>query len=68
MADVRINISDNGPLIVDGDIELIDVDGDKFETKQRISLCRCGKSTRKPFCDGAHKGNFESCVRAKDLD
>jgi CDGSH iron-sulfur domain-containing protein 3 len=65
MADVKIKVKDNGPLLVTGDIELIDMDGNKFETKNTVSICRCGLSMNKPFCDGAHRGEFESCVRAE---
>ncbi len=58
---------DNGAFRVTGDVELIDVDGNKFETKQAFSLCRCGLSQKLPFCDASHKGNFESCVRATQV-
>ncbi|MCJ7839391.1 CDGSH iron-sulfur domain-containing protein [Lederbergia sp. NSJ-179] len=50
-----------------GDVELMDADGNVFETKKVFSLCRCGLSSRKPFCDGTHKGNFDSCVRAEKV-
>ncbi|MBS4194575.1 CDGSH iron-sulfur domain-containing protein [Lederbergia wuyishanensis] len=67
MEKVQIKVMDNGSYRVSGDVELIDVDGNVFETKQVFSLCRCGLSSRKPFCDGTHKGNFESCVRAEKV-
>ncbi|MFE8702578.1 CDGSH iron-sulfur domain-containing protein [Cytobacillus sp. FJAT-54145] len=67
MSKVQIKVMDNGSLRVTGDVELIDVDGNVFETKQAFSLCRCGLSAKKPFCDGAHKGNFDSCVRAEKV-
>ncbi|CAM3431732.1 CDGSH iron-sulfur domain-containing protein [Aeromicrobium ponti] len=67
MSKVQIKVMDNGPLRVTGDVELIDVDGNKFETKQVFSLCRCGKSSKLPFCDGTHKGTFASCVRAEKV-
>lgn len=63
MAQIKVN--DNGSLRVTGDIELIDGEGNKIETKATFSLCRCGLSNNKPFCDGAHKGKFESEVRAE---
>jgi CDGSH-type Zn-finger protein len=65
MSDVKITVSDNGPLIVKGDIQLLDGEGKPLETKETIYLCRCGLSSNKPFCNGAHKkGDFESSVRA----
>ncbi|SFA97466.1 MULTISPECIES: CDGSH iron-sulfur domain-containing protein [unclassified Bacillus (in: firmicutes)] len=64
MSKVQIKVMDNGPLRVTGEVELIDVDGNVFETKQAFSLCRCGMSSKLPFCDGTHKGKFDSCVRA----
>lgn len=57
-------VNDNGSYRVTGDVELIDAEGNKFVTKQTFSLCRCGLSNNKPFCDGSHKGKFQSVVRA----
>lgn len=65
MPKVQIKVMDNGSFRVTGDVELIDAEGNKYETKPTFSLCRCGMSQKMPFCDGNHKGNFESCVRAK---
>ncbi|MGO4890581.1 CDGSH iron-sulfur domain-containing protein [Anaerobacillus sp. MEB173] len=62
---VTIKVNDNGSLRVTGDVELIDGEGNKIETKETFSLCRCGLSKKKPFCDGAHKGKFDSIVRAE---
>ncbi|HEY4552825.1 MAG TPA: CDGSH iron-sulfur domain-containing protein [Bacillaceae bacterium] len=67
MEKVTIKVMDNGSLRVTGDVELIDVDGNVFETKKTFSLCRCGLSNNKPFCDGTHKGKFDSCVRAEKV-
>ncbi|MDQ0213774.1 CDGSH-type Zn-finger protein [Oikeobacillus pervagus] len=61
-----IKVMNNGPLRVTGKIELVDTDGNAFDTKQTFSLCRCGLSDNKPFCDGSHKGKFESTVRAEE--
>jgi CDGSH-type Zn-finger protein len=61
----KITVRNNGSLFVQGEFELVDADGNVFETKPAISLCRCGLSDNKPFCDGSHKGNFESVVKAK---
>ena len=62
---ITIKVRDNGSLLVTGDVELVDAAGKVFETKPAFSLCRCGLSENKPFCDGSHKGNFESIVHAK---
>ncbi|MEH7345406.1 CDGSH iron-sulfur domain-containing protein [Bacillus sp. JJ1532] len=64
MTKVTIKVNDNGSYRITGDVDLIDAEGNKFETKQTFSLCRCGRSAKAPFCDGSHKGNFESVVRA----
>ncbi|MBU8879212.1 CDGSH iron-sulfur domain-containing protein [Bacillus sp. FJAT-29790] len=64
MSKVQIKVNDNGSYRITGDVELIDVEGNTFETKQTFSLCRCGMSSKAPFCDGTHKGKFESVVRA----
>ena len=53
---VKITIRPSGPYLVEGDVELTDVNGAKIDTsdKPRVALCRCGASVTKPFCDGAH--------------
>jgi CDGSH-type Zn-finger protein len=63
MSDVKIQARDNGPLLVQGAIQLQDGEGNTYETKEATYLCRCGLSMNKPFCDGAHKGKFESQTR-----
>ncbi|GEK21108.1 CDGSH iron-sulfur domain-containing protein [Cellulomonas xylanilytica] len=46
----------NGPLLVRGDVELVDADGTPIEKHRRtVALCRCGSSAIAPFCDGSHK-------------
>jgi CDGSH-type Zn-finger protein len=49
-----ITVSKDGPYYVVGHAELKDPDGNRPESKEHYTLCRCGKSTNKPFCDGAH--------------
>ena len=44
----------SGPIWVKGGIEIESADGEKYETRNRVTLCRCGKSQNKPFCDGVH--------------
>ncbi|KMZ40817.1 MULTISPECIES: CDGSH iron-sulfur domain-containing protein [Bacillales] len=64
MSNVTIKVMDNGPLRVTGNVELVDAEGNRFETKESFILCRCGLSSQKPFCDLTHKGKFESTTRA----
>ena len=68
MSDVKINIRDNGPFLVEGPITLVDAEGNAYpldSSKPAIALCRCGASANRPFCDGSHKGcGFESADRA----
>ena len=52
LEDPRLDIS--GPLYVKGNIPVKDAQGHFYETRNRQTLCRCGKSCNKPFCDGAH--------------
>jgi CDGSH-type Zn-finger protein len=59
MAVVKITVKKNGPLRVEGpegSIELVDADGAPYDLtgKSAFSLCRCGGSVTKPFCDGTH--------------
>ncbi|TQR36764.1 CDGSH iron-sulfur domain-containing protein [Brevibacillus brevis] len=63
---VTIKINDNGSIRVTGEVELLDGAGDKYDAGSSFSLCRCGQSEKKPFCDGTHKKvGFESAPRAK---
>lgn len=71
MAATRITVMNNGSLRVEGDFEIVDVEGRPFGLagRTRVSLCRCGQSTRKPFCDSTHKTcGFQSMVVAFDLE
>ncbi len=43
-----------GPLWVRGGIPIESADGTTYEIRNRVTLCRCGKSSNKPFCDGSH--------------
>ena len=70
MATTKITVSNDGPLIVEGEFGLVDQDGKSFGLggRTRLSLCRCGHSERKPFCDGSHKrAAFQSVVQAHEL-
>jgi CDGSH-type Zn-finger protein len=44
----------SGPIHVRGGVEIIGADGVAWETRNRVTLCRCGQSKSKPFCDGTH--------------
>lgn len=54
MPEVTIEVRRNGPLIVNGPVELKNADGKLYPVQEKIALCRCGASTTKPFCDGTH--------------
>jgi 3-phenylpropionate/trans-cinnamate dioxygenase ferredoxin subunit len=65
MADGTIQILRNGPYIVAGSVELLDANGKKVQTSEKFALCRCGASTKKPFCDGTHsKIGFQAAEAA----
>jgi uncharacterized Fe-S cluster protein YjdI len=51
----EIDIIPNGPLRVSGPITIKGPDGEQTIDKPKVSLCRCGFSQNKPFCDGSHK-------------
>lgn len=60
-----IRIIDHGPYQVSGTFEIVDAEGNTFETKGDVSLCRCGRSENKPFCDSTHEEiDFNSKPRA----
>ncbi|MEK6885461.1 MAG: CDGSH iron-sulfur domain-containing protein [Nanoarchaeota archaeon] len=44
----------SGPLWVRGNITIESCEGKQYEKRNRVTLCRCGKSSNKPFCDGTH--------------
>ena len=72
MADVKITVRPNGPYRVEGPVTLVDHEGKEWDLtgKPAFSLCRCGASVNKPFCDGTHsKIGFqaaEAAVRAEN--
>jgi CDGSH-type Zn-finger protein len=43
-----------GPLWLRGGVPVIAADGFRYEVRNRVTLCRCGRSANKPFCDGSH--------------
>ena len=50
-----IAVTKNGPYWLTGGIPIRLSDGRMLETRNRVTLCRCGKSSMKPLCDGTHK-------------
>ena len=67
---VEIVINNDGSVKVSGDFVIKDPTGKEFGLAGRkvISLCRCGQSNNKPFCDGSHaRTGFQDKVEARDL-
>ncbi|HKZ36182.1 MAG TPA: CDGSH iron-sulfur domain-containing protein [Chryseolinea sp.] len=69
MAKTKLTVNSNGSLKVEGDFEIVDSQGNRYGLNGReiVSLCRCGRSINKPFCDGSHKGIFDHDAKAFDL-
>lgn len=66
----KITAVNNGPIRVEGEFSIVDPEGRDFGLAGRtlISLCRCGHSQNKPFCDGSHgRMGFQDQVVARDL-
>ena len=51
---VEIGVVPDGPLWVTGMVPITGASGDTLETRNRVTLCRCGASSLKPLCDGTH--------------
>jgi CDGSH-type Zn-finger protein len=67
MAGARITIRNNGSIRIEGEFTLVDQNGRPFDLAGRtaVSLCRCGQSANKPFCDSTHKNcGFASEIEA----
>lgn len=70
LAGTKITVKNNGSLRIEGDFCIVDAEGKEFGLAGRtaISLCRCGHSQNKPFCDASHKtAGFQSECKARDL-
>lgn len=65
---ITIRCRENGPLVVQGPVRVIDHHGNVFPIpagKDNVALCRCGHSQGKPFCDGSHRqANFRAAETA----
>lgn len=57
LSEVTITVKENGSLKIEGDTNLVDHEGNSISKPEGrpYSLCRCGASENKPFCDGSHK-------------
>jgi CDGSH-type Zn-finger protein len=65
MTDATISIRDHGPYRIEGTYKLVDGDGNEFTVEGATALCRCGLSSKKPFCDATHRSQgFDSAPRA----
>lgn len=51
----EVNVVPGGPLWVTGGITVTNAAGEQLETRNRVTLCRCGASGNKPLCDGSHQ-------------
>ncbi len=69
MSKTKITVNSNGSIKVEGEFEIVDKNGGIYHLGGRdiVSICRCGLSKNKPFCDGSHKGHFEHDAVAFDL-
>lgn len=54
-AGAKINVKNDGPYVVSGECPLYDAQGIALPVHGTFALCRCGNSSRKPFCDGTHE-------------
>jgi len=65
MFDPTIQVLPRGPYLISGKVSLLDASGSQIEVAEKFALCRCGASTKKPFCDGTHtKIGFDAAEAA----
>jgi CDGSH-type Zn-finger protein len=70
MPATKVTVLNNGPLRLEGDFEICDPTGAQYGLAGRtvLSLCRCGQSNNKPFCDGSHNHHgFQDQPVAREL-
>ncbi|MBI4565214.1 MAG: CDGSH iron-sulfur domain-containing protein [Planctomycetes bacterium] len=64
-----IKVTNHGPYRIEGEFRILDVSGQAWDLSGRkaVSLCRCGHSANKPFCDGSHArvGFTSECAATK---
>jgi CDGSH-type Zn-finger protein len=54
---IKMQVKANGSIRVTGTVDFVDAEGNIIKTETDFSLCRCGHSENKPFCDGSHRKN-----------
>lgn len=54
---IHMQVKANGSIRVTGTVDFVDAEGNVIKTETDFSLCRCGHSENKPFCDGSHRAN-----------
>lgn len=54
---IKIKVTSGGPYLVEGVFNIEYADGVQRMTNQVTALCRCGQSSKKPFCDGSHRSH-----------
>lgn len=53
---MKIKINENGPILIEvSEAKIIKAGVEETISPKTIALCRCGQSSNKPFCDGAHR-------------
>jgi CDGSH-type Zn-finger protein len=65
---ITIRVRPNGPYLIEGAVTIVDQHGNPFPInpdKPAVALCRCGQSSKRPFCDGTHnRCGFQSAELA----
>jgi CDGSH-type Zn-finger protein len=64
--DQLITVTEDGPYMVEGRVEITNAEGEVVSTEGKVFLCRCGGSQSKPFCDGTHNKNDFSGAEVAD--
>lgn len=50
-----LRLMENGPILVEGEYEVLSLANQRVNSQKNVAMCRCGQSGHKPFCDGTHK-------------
>ncbi len=53
--DIKVTCLKDGPLMLEGNVKVLNASGEIIREAEKMFLCRCGQSNNKPFCDGKHK-------------
>lgn len=51
----EVKLLENGPVIIKGNLKIIGPDGKEMKQMKVVSICRCGRSEKQPYCDGSHR-------------